>query len=167
MHSSVARQTASNRVRTVKSIVRVLQDKGYELEALIPPAYLQVDTEAIAAYAYIKILDGVRFATIINNLKAWEWVLTTRGHPGFEHLKAVQVLFNTTLAGKDAEPVKATPMTLTLISSVGKRLLAEHKANPQGSSKSFLALRDYVALHMSFFGLLRRSDAANITVGGI
>ena len=74
-----------------------------------------VDLEGVCVYAYAKIIDGVKFDTIKEAIRAWDWVVQARGGAGFLEEATVKVLFDTTLAGRDPEAKKATPVTFRMI----------------------------------------------------
>ena len=64
---------------------------------------------------------------------------------------------------KDPRPKAKTPVTLALLYTLTAYLRPLYKDRDLSSPAAFLALRDTVILNISFFGLLRRSDTANLT----
>jgi hypothetical protein len=104
--------------------------------------------------------------TIKEAIRGWNWVVEEKGGRAFMQDTAVQVLWDTVLSAKDPESVKAEPVTLLQIKTLHRRIVAAREAATNVGER-FLLLRDLVLLMLSFFGLLRRSDAASLERRGI
>ncbi len=68
---------------------------------------------------------------------------------------------------KDKRPLAKTPVTFELLYTLHTYLATLYHGQDLNTPAPFLALRDAIILNLSFFGLLRRSDAAALSPSSI
>jgi hypothetical protein len=88
-----------------------------------------------------------------------------RGCTPFQDSKPIQLIVKQLLPFKaERTPRQKTPVSFDLLKLVSTYLESQLPRDP---IESFLITRDLVFVNMSFFGLLRRSDANVITIKDI
>ena len=98
-------------------------------------------------------------------LYQWEQVITQRGGPLFQSNPAIKLAYQHLLPmKKETTTRQKTAVTLEMIIFLNKYL--EHLLDVV-SIKGILALRDLIYCNISFFGLLRRSDAHSLSLSNI
>ena len=149
--------------------------RGRAVVDIFPPPGGEVKHETVRAFVLWRLEEEVQYRTIRKQIYAWNRFIEARGGTGFLATAISALFIEQALNRKDRASKPKAPVSLALLALLTQYLGAmESPALLLGEGKGkrvtrdvFLLVRNSALLNMMFFGLLRRSDAFQLTVGDV